>query len=175
MVTRETNALDPKVISIGRISGGEAHNVIAKDVTMGGTIRTFSEKTRHRVHKLIKKRCQSIARDMGARAEIKITRGNPPQVNNSKLFEVLRSALPESLGKERVTEYQNPTLGGEDFAFYSEKVPGFFFLLGCGDNKGEGNNPLHNSRFDFDEAILPVGAAAMAYCARALTESKDWL
>ena len=174
MVTRETDALDPKIISIGRICGGEAHNVIAREVTMGGTIRTFSKKTRHRVHKLIKKRCQSIARDMGARADIKITHGNPPQVNNCKIFEVLRSAFQESLGKERVIEYQTPTLGGEDFAFYSEKVPGFFFLLGCGDNKGEGNNPLHSSHFDFDEAILPVGAAAMACCARVLTESRDW-
>ena len=174
IVTRETDALDPKVVSIGRISGGEAHNVIAKEVTMSGTIRTFSKETRYRIHKLIKRRCVSIARDMGARADVNITRGNPPQVNHSGLFNVLKAAFLESLGKERVIEYPNPSLGGEDFAFYSEKVPGFFFLLGCGNNKGEGNNPLHSSRFDFDEAILTVGAAAMACCARALTESKDW-
>lgn len=173
IVTRETDALDPKVISIGRIYGGEAPNVIANKVTMEGTIRTFSREARHRIHMLIKKRCQSIARAMGAMADVKITRGNPPQVNNSGLFEVLKSALLESLGKERVIEYQTPSLGGEDFAFYSEKVPGFFFLLGCGDNK-RGKNPLHSSRFDFDETILKLGAAAMACCAMALTETKDY-
>lgn len=174
MITRETDALDPKVISIGRIYGGEAHNVIAKEVTMGGTIRAFSKETRHRVHRLIKKRCQSIARDMGAIADVKITRGNPPQINHSGLVKVLKAALSESLGKERVLEYQTPSLGGEDFAFYSQKVPGFFFLLGCGNDKGSVNKPLHNSRFDFDEGILKIGVAAMACCAMALTESKDW-
>jgi metal-dependent amidase/aminoacylase/carboxypeptidase family protein len=67
-------------------------------------------------------------------------------------------------------EFQTPSLGGEDFAFYSEKVPGFFFLLGCGDNKGEGCYPLHSSHFDFDDSILKKGTAAMACCAMALME-----
>jgi len=175
MITRETDALDPKVVSIGLISGGQAHNVIAKDVIMSGTIRTFSKETRHRVHDLLKKRCQSIARSMGAKADVKITKGTPPQINHPGMFNVLRVALAESLGREDVTEFQAPSLGGEDFAFYSEKVPGFFFLLGCGDNKGETDRPLHNSRFDFDEAILPKGTAAMVCCAIALMECDDWI
>ncbi|MBW1690152.1 MAG: amidohydrolase [Deltaproteobacteria bacterium] len=175
IVTRETDALDPKVVSIGRIWGGEAHNVIAKEVTMSGTIRTFSKETRRRVQRLIKKRCESIARDMGAKAEVKITRGNPPQINHPGLFMVLKAALSDSLGKERLIEYQTPSLGGEDFAFYSEKVPGFFFLLGCGDDKPGINKALHSSCFDFDESILTTGAAAMACCAVALTERKAWL
>jgi len=105
---------------------------------------------------------------------VKITKGNPPQVNHSGLFNLLRTAFLESLGKERVIEYPTPSLGGEDFAFYSQKVPGCFILLGCGNNKGKGNNPLHSSHFDFDESILPVGAAAMACSAIALIDSKDW-
>jgi len=174
MVTRETDALDPKVVSIGQISGGEAHNVIAKEVIMSGTIRTFSKETRQRVHDLIRKTCHYIAKSMGAKADVEITKGNPPQVNHSGLFKLLKTAFLESLGKERVIEYPTPSLGGEDFAFYSQKVPGCFILLGCGNNKGKGNNPLHSSHFDFDEAILPVGAAAMACSAIALTESKNW-
>ena len=174
MVTRETDALEPKVVSIGQISGGEAHNVIAKEVIMSGTIRTFSNETRQRVHDLIRKTCHYIAKSMGAKADVKITKGNPPQVNHSGLFNLLRTAFYESLGKERVIEYPTPSLGGEDFAFYSQKVPGCFILLGCGNNKGKGNNPLHSSHFDFDESILPVGAAAMACSAIALIESKDW-
>lgn len=170
LVTRETDALEPKVISIGRINGGEAHNVIAKDVIMSGTIRTFSKETRERVHKLLRNRCKSIAREMGAKADVKITQGTPPQINHPGLFEALRVVLPEVLGKENVMEFQTPSLGGEDFAFYSEKVPGFFFLLGCGDNKGEGCYPLHSSHFDFDDSILKKGTAAMACCAMALME-----
>ena len=175
MITRQTDAIDPKVVSIGRIRGGDTHNVIAKEVVMSGTIRTFSKETRQKVHKLIERTCQSIARSMGAKAEVKIDQGNPPQINHSGLFEVLRTALPESLGKESVMEFQTPSLGGEDFARYSEKVPGFFFNLGCGDDSGKVSNSLHNSHFDFDEAILPKGAAAMVCCAMALMESEGWV
>ena len=174
MLTRETDAIEPKIVSIGRIHGGEAHNVIAKEVTMWGTIRTLSKETRQSVQRLIKKRCRAIARDMGAQAEVTIIRGNPPLINHGGLFRVLKTALPDCLGKERVVAYQNPSLGGEDFAFYAEKVPGFFFLLGCGDHKKKAPYPLHSSRFDFDEAILPLGAAAMACCAIALTKRRDW-
>ena len=175
IITRETDALEPKIVTIGHISGGEAHNIIAKEVTLSGTIRTFSKETRQDVHKLLINRCRSIAGGMGAEAEIKITKGTPPQINHPGLFNVLKVAFFESLGKESVEEFQTPSLGGEDFAYYSEKVPGFLFLLGCGDNKRKADYPLHNSRFDFDEAILPKGAAAMACSAIALLESKDWL
>ncbi|RLB29563.1 MAG: amidohydrolase, partial [Deltaproteobacteria bacterium] len=96
-------------------------------------------------------------------------------INHPGLFMVLKAALSDSLGKERLIEYQTPSLGGEDFAFYSEKVPGFFFLLGCGDDKPGINKALHSSCFDFDESILTTGAAAMACCAVALTERKAWL
>jgi len=174
MITRETDALDPKIVTIGRIYGGEAHNVIAKDVTMSGTIRTFSNETRQRVRRLLTKRCRSIARAMGAKADVNITKGNPPQVNHHGLFNVLRVALSDCMGKDSVMEFQIPSLGGEDFAFYSEKVPGFFFLLGCGDDKGEADHPLHNSCFNFDESILPKGAAAMACCAMSLMEPENW-
>jgi amidohydrolase len=145
MITRQTDALDPKIVSIGRICGGEAHNVIAKEVTMSGTIRTFSKEARQIVQELIRKTCQSIA------------------------------ALPEALGKKGVLDFKTPSLGGEDFALYSEKVPGFFFLLGCGGDKEGSGRPLHSSHFDFDEAILPKGAAAMACCAMALMESAEWV
>ncbi len=175
MITRRTDALDPKIVSIGRICGGEAHNVIAKEVTMSGTIRTFSKEARQIVQELIRKTCQSIAQSMGAKADIEIGKGNPPQVNHPGLFKVLRAELPESLGKDSVMEYTLPSLGGEDFALYSEKVPGFFFNLGCGEGRGGVSNPLHNSRFDFDEAILPKGVAAMACCAIALMESEEWI
>ncbi len=175
MITRQTDALDPKIVSIGRICGGEAHNVIAKEVTMSGTIRTFSKEARQIVQELIRKTCQSIAQSMGAKADVKIDQGNPPQINHPGLFKVLRSALPESLGKKGVMDFKTPSLGGEDFALYSEKVPGFFFLLGCGSDKEGSSRPLHSSHFDFDEAILPKGAAAMACCAMALMESEEWV
>ena len=175
IITRETDALEPKIVTIGHISGGEAHNVIAKEVTLSGTIRTFSKQTRQDIHKLLINRCRSIAGGMGAVAEVKITKGTPPQINHPGLFNVLKVAFSESLGKESVEEFKTPSLGGEDFAYYSEKVPGFLFLLGCGDNKIKADYPLHNSRFDFDEAILPKGAAAMACSAIALLESEDWL
>ena len=173
MITRHTDALDPKIISIGRISGGEAHNVIAKDVIMSGTIRTLSKETRQTVHKLLRRRCQSIARAMGAKADVKITQSTPTLINHTGLFKKLEATLPECLGEKRVMEYQTPSLGGEDFAFYSEKVPAFFFFLGCGNEKKADRHPLHNSRFDFNEAILPVGAAAMACCAITLTKCGD--
>lgn len=96
---------------------------------MSGTIRTFSKETRERIHKLLRNRCKSIAQEMGAKADVKITQGTPLQINHPGLFETLRFVLPDVLGKENVMEFQTPSLGGEDFAFYSEKVPGFFFSL----------------------------------------------
>ena len=139
---------------------------------MRGTIRTLTQETRHSLQQLIKKRCRSIAQNMGAKAEVKIIQGNPPMINHSGLFQVLKPSLSACLGESNVMEIQTPFLGGEDFAFYAEKIPGFYFILGCKDEKKKSNYPLHSSCFDLDEASLPVGAAALASCAMALLESE---
>jgi amidohydrolase len=173
LVTRETDSLEPKVITVGEILGGTAPNVIAGKTRMRGTIRTLTIEMRNRICRLFEERCKKIAGAMGGEASVKIKSLLPPQINHPGLYEVVKEAGLACLGEEKVIEYNRPSMGGEDFAFYSQIVPGVYFRLGTQDEEKGFVYPLHNARFNFDESILPLGVAVMATSAiMALTA--DW-
>jgi amidohydrolase len=160
VVSRNVDPLQNAVVSIGTIHGGDNHNVIASSVKMDGTVRTFSDEIRM----LIKNRILQIAKGMetsfGGKIDVKIEKGYPATVNDPTLFEKLMTAAKNVVGNGALKI--TPFMGGEDFAYYAEKVPGCFFFIGSSpQGVPPGTIPHHCSRFDFDERALLVGASVL--------------
>jgi amidohydrolase len=155
------NAFEPLIITIGTIQGGNRPNIIAGEVKMTGTVRTFSEDTRNRIEQLMRQTVIGITAAYGATYEFKYSRGTRVVVNDPQLVEQSLPSLRRAVGQTNVLEVPR-RMGAEDFCFYQEVVPGFFFRLGSG-NKAKGITAEgHTPEFDVDEECLVVGVKVMA-------------
>lgn len=161
IVSRRVAAVDPAVITVGRLEAGTAGNIIPDKAFIEGTVRTQSAETRTRVSEMLKEIAIGTAKAMGANAEVDYIFGVGPTVSNPKLVEELSSAAAEILGKERILQVPVPSMGGEDFANYLEHAPGVIFRLGTHNEKPETKLALHNASLIFDEESIPTGIAAM--------------
>ncbi len=156
MQSREIDPLESKVLSLGTINGGAQWNAIASEVTLTGTIRTYSLGTRKALIKKIDGILKSISHMCGGDYELNIDQGYPPTINNEEMSMFVEEICSEILGKDNVIVLKNPSMGGEDFAYYLQEKPGAFFWLGCGSDKY--NYPLHHEQFDMDEDALVIGS-----------------
>lgn len=162
IVSRGISITDPAVVSVTRIQGGAADNVIPNVVELGGTIRTFDPAIRELACRRVREIAEGVAQALGARAEVEIEQGYPVLVNDAamtkKAFDAARDI---GMTEEQLIEMR-PIGGGEDFAYYLEKTPGAFVFLGA-QNEAKGCMfPHHHSRFDIDEDALATGAALHA-------------
>ena len=153
LVSRGTDPVDAAVVSVTKIEAGSAFNVIPETATLGGTVRTFRPETRDRLEAEIERTAVGIARAMGCEARVEYSRGYPPTVNHAGQSARFAEAACRLLGDGQVSTDPEPCMGGEDFAFMLEEVPGSYLWLGQG---GEYN--VHHPRYDFDDRLLPVGA-----------------
>jgi amidohydrolase len=158
IVSRQMNPLNPTVVTVGSFHAGTTFNVIPGKAELCGTTRTFDKKIWNSWPERIEKIVRGICQSMGADYELKYTQGYPPTLNDEFMAELVRRCGGEVVGGERVIEPE-PTMGGEDMAFYLEKSRGCFFFLGVG---LEGCAPLHNPKFDFNEDVLLRGVET--YC-----------
>ncbi|MDR3332329.1 MAG: amidohydrolase [Synergistaceae bacterium] len=158
IVSREVSPVDSAVLSFGKISGGTAHNIIPQKVTLEGTIRTISPRTREQMSEAIERFSLGVARNMRGDARVVVTRGTPPLICDESLCEQLEKSAVDLLGAEKVIRLQTPSMGGEDFSFYLEKVPGVFYRLGCA-SEGKKSVPLHSPEFYPDEGAFKTGVA----------------
>ncbi len=172
IVSRETSPLDSGVVTVGTIQGGTMANIIAPACTIAGTIRTLSPETRKRTAERVREICEGTARTLGGSADVSFTYGPPPLINDRAMTERLKTAMEDVLGADRVREVVEPTMGGEDMAFFQEKVPGSFFFLPTtfGDER---DYPHHHPKFDVNEEVLWIGAAVMAHFALTWQEGKS--
>ncbi len=154
--SRMLNPLTPAVITVGTIHGGSTVNVIPDEVVMSGTIRTLDPDTRRLIPDLMERMVSHTAEASGASGDFRITAGYPPVVNESRATEFARDTLRDVLGPDNVIEISEPVMGGEDFAYYLEKIPGTFLRLGIGTRP-----PLHNPKFDFNDEAIPAGIRMM--------------
>ncbi len=161
IVARNIAPLQTAVVSVCTIHGGETFNVIPPAVEMTGTIRTFEPTVRTRVLERFEKTVHSIAEGMGCQTEINMQILTPATINQSetalRIQTVARRLFPEA----NVETANYTTMGSEDFAFILEKVPGCFFFIGSANPEKGLDAGHHHPRFDFDEAVLPRGAALM--------------
>ena len=169
---RELSASDEAVLTIGTFHAGEAGNVIPDTATMGGTIRTYDEKTRAYLKERMTAIAQSIAEAFRAGAEVSFGSGCPTLVNDKDLSEKVTGYLKDLLGANRAftTAELNggkPARGGgsEDFAYVSHEVPSLMLALAAGEPSKGYPYPQHHPKVKFDERVLSTGAAVFVDCA----------
>ncbi|HMT08146.1 MAG TPA: amidohydrolase [Pyrinomonadaceae bacterium] len=146
----------PVVITVGRMSAGVRENIIPEEVTMAGTIRTLDDEMQKDVHNKIRQTATKIAESMGATAEVTIETKAPVTYNTPELVKRMLPSLQKAAGTKNVNEAPWVT-GAEDFAFFREKAPAFYFWVG-GMAKGETQAfPHHTPDFKIDDSRLDVG------------------
>jgi len=165
VVSRMSNPTTPSVLTFGKIaSDGGATNIIPNEVNLQGTFRTMNEKWRKEAHRKLKKLVANLAKSMGGSAELEIRVGYPFLNNNIPLTLNAKDHAIEYLGKKNVVDLPI-RMTSEDFAWYSQEIPGCFYRLGTGNKKRGITAPVHTSTFDVDEKSLMTGSGLMAWLA----------
>jgi amidohydrolase len=170
IVARSVDPLQAAVVSIGTIHGGYNFNVIADVVEMKGTVRTFDATLRDAIPARIEALAKGVAESFGGKAELEYKRHYPATINHDVGVSLLREVAGEALGQEHVRVVA-PSMGGEDFSYYLQKIPGCFYFVGCrAEAPLDPKYNLHHPAFDIDERVLSVGArvfvdGAMKYLA----------
>ena len=157
VVAREVNPVEPAVLTVGEIEAGTAFNIIPETARLGGTVRTVDADLRQRMPERIEELARGVARGMRGDAELNYRFSYPVTRNDAGAAGLALNVAKELFGEDRAVEVEHPSMGGEDFAFFLEELPGAYIWLGVGDVSG-----LHTPRFAFDEEILPQGAALLA-------------
>lgn len=160
LVSREIPASHSAVVSLGRIEGGRAFNVIPDEVHLEGTFRALTVDDRELLGRRVQEVGRGIAALHGGDAIVFWDKGAPPVINNPTFTEAFRQSALRVLPAKDIIELTCPTMVGEDMALYLQERPGTFFFLGGG--PGE---PHHHPKFDFDEGVLWRGAALLAQVA----------
>jgi hippurate hydrolase len=157
IVSRSTDPVDKALISITKINGGTAYNVIDDSVKLGGTIRTFKPETRSFFEKKLKEISSGIAKANGAEAEVDfhLTNKYPPTINSKKESVFAANVAKKVFGDSQVDTDIDPSMGGEDFSYLLEKKPGAYLYIGQGDDNHKAH--LHTTKYDFNDNLLPVG------------------
>ncbi|QOR34093.1 amidohydrolase [Clostridium sp. 'deep sea'] len=161
IASREINSLLPIVISIGTIHGGYRHNVIADEVEMTGTIRTLDEDIRVSIDNKIERIVSGICNSLRCSYELEIKQGLPSLINNNKATAIVKKVAEQLLGENNVFLMAHPSMGGDDFSYFSERVPCCYFRLHAGNKNKLCTYPLHHPKFNFDEDCLPYGVALL--------------
>ena len=156
-ISRRIPPTEAAVFSVTQFHGGTAYNVLPDRVTLAGTVRAFSDATMLHIIETATHLATAIAASVGAETEWRWHDGYPPTVNDATAAENAARTAATVVGAERVLRDQPPSMGAEDFAYFLQKRPGAYLWIGNG--PGEGGCVLHNSRYDFNDAILPLGAA----------------
>jgi amidohydrolase len=162
IISRKINPIDPAVISVTVFNAGTAHNIIPDRVEMMGTVRSLTPEIRAYVPGAMEKLIKGIVESNGAQYEFDYDPYYPPLINHDAGIDLVAEASANIIGAENTVMLPNPTMGGEDFSYFLEKVPGAFFVVGTKNEDKGIIYPLHNPRFNIDEDILHQAAAVMA-------------
>jgi len=164
IVSRNVDPLKPVVVSFGTVNGGTIYNIIPNKVSLTGTVRTFDHKLQVLAERRLRQISEETAKTFGATAELKYEKGYPPLVNHDDMVDFVLRVAKKALGEDKIKPI-DPVMGGEDFAYFLQKVPGAFFFFGMGDGQ---QFPHHHPAFDIDEkalqpAVLLMTSLALEY------------
>ncbi|HWM89596.1 MAG TPA: M20 family metallopeptidase, partial [Thermoanaerobaculia bacterium] len=165
--SRNLSPLEPSVITVGIFRGGERFNIIPGEVHLEGTVRTYNEEVRNEVERRMREILDGITRAGGGSFEMDYQKNAPATVNDPALSQTSAALLERSMGAGNVKRVE-PSMGGEDFAYFANQVPGFYFRLGIV-APGTTSGGLHTPTFRADDSAVAVGMKAMS---RLLV---DWL
>ncbi len=158
--SRNLDPLQPSVVSVGIVRGGTRFNIIPDTVHLEGTVRTYDAGVRDQVEQRMGEILTGITTAGGGSFELEYQRGSPATINNPELSLKMAPTLVKVLGEENVLEIE-PTMGGEDFAYYALEVPGFFYRLGMV-KPGTTSGGHHTPTFLADDSSVPVGMRVMS-------------
>jgi amidohydrolase len=159
--SRRIDPLEPLVITVGTIQGGSRFNVIADEVKMSGTMRTFNDQVRERSIALMRETLQNIGEAYSATVELEMGNGNPVTYNEPALVEETLPTVRRVVGANNALAIK-PFMPAEDFSLYQKVVPGFFFFLGVGNRERGITAGWHTPNYDVDEESLVVGVKVMS-------------
>ncbi len=161
IVGRQIAPLEPKVISVGYIGGGDlaATNVMPSQIVVGGTARYYADDVRQTLERRIRELATALAEMHGATAEVEVQWGAVPVVNHDHETDVAAAAAADVVGMDAVNTNGNRSTGGEDFAFMLQQRPGAIINIGNGVAADGTWHALHTPKYDFNDAIIPIGAA----------------
>jgi len=157
IVSRNVDPLKPAVVSFGTVNGGTIYNIIPEKVSLTGTVRTFDSSVQELAENRLREITEETCKAFGAEAEIKYEKGYPPLINDEAMADFIIEVTKKTLGEERIKDI-DPVMGGEDFAYFLQKVPGAFLFFGMGDGM---KCPHHHPAFDLDEKALPKATLLM--------------
>ncbi len=156
-VSREYDPTDSAVVTVGKFHAGTATNVIPDEAVIEGTARTVSAAGRKQVRAAVERRCAGVALAGDCTLRFEWFDGYPPTVNDPAMADRVAAVAKSVLGVDRYLPAGRPSMGGEDFAYYLEEVPGCFFFVGIDRPNGVGSPPLHSDRYDFADDAIGVG------------------
>lgn len=156
-VSRDLDPTQSAVLSVGIFRAGTATNVIPDVATFSGTARTLTDATRTKLRESVQRRVKGVAEAGGCEAQVQWTDGYPPTVNDPRIAGYVAQVARDSLGEDRFIPTPYPTMGGEDFSYYLEQVPGCFFLIGVMPPGRSEYPALHNDHFDFTDGAIETG------------------
>jgi len=159
IAARETDPLKSVVVTIGTIAGGYRNNVIADEVKLTGTLRAFDSAVRDGLETRVRRIAQGVAAAYNVKADVRVVRGYPPVVNDESLANAFAAYL-RAHANVRV-EKLPPTMGGEDFAYFAQRVPAVQVRLGVRDEASGAVHPAHSALFKIDERALMYGVETM--------------
>ena len=157
IVAREVDPVEPAVLTVGQIEAGSAFNIIPEVAHLKGTVRALNADLRQSIPQRMEELARGVAQGMRGDVDLDYTFSYPVTVNDEASARLALGVIGELFGKDNSLDLPNPSMGGEDFAFFLEKLPGAFVWLGV----GEEVSGLHTPTFAFDEEILPRGAALL--------------
>ena len=161
VVSRNLSAFEEGVVSICAMQGGHpgAMSVMPGSVTLVGTVRSYDKAVQDRIEQRLTQLCASIAEGFDAQAHVDYQRVYPATINTAREAGFAADAAAALVGEERVLRDMLPSMGGEDFSFMLQARPGAYVRIG---QQQEGGQPLHNSCYDFNDELLPLGSAFFA-------------
>jgi hippurate hydrolase len=164
LVTRKFDIADPVVVTIARIDGGSAHNVIADRASLKGTMRTLSAANRTALQAAIRRLASGIAEAHGLRATVTVQEGFPVTLCDARAVDFAEDVARDLFGPEGFMRLGAPIMGAEDFAYVLDKVPGAMLFLGVAEQGADWAHccGIHSPRMKLDESVMPHGSALLA-------------
>src|SRR5699024_8583064 len=157
IVSRGINPAESAVVTIGKVSGGTAHNIIPEKVEMIGTVRTFSQEAADFIKSRIEAIVKGVTEAAGADYNFSFNYGYPAVINTDWAVDNLTEVASQIIGEEHIEVMDKPLMAGEDFAFYQQYFPGAFFFLGSGSEEAGSTYGWHHPQYNVDEACFKTG------------------
>ncbi len=158
--SRTIDPIEPAVVTVGMVHGGQRFNIIPAEVRLEGTVRTYSPEVRDTVERRMREIVEGITSSAGGEYSLEYNRGTPATINNPELGAQMTPTLQAVLPPDGLVMLP-PTMGGEDFAYFANEVPGFFYRLGTL-KQGTTSGPHHSPTFRADDDSVAIGMRAMA-------------